>query len=315
MKKFIGITIAIMMLMITIPFVRTSTVGVPSHADVSESATEILDAWFVISNSSNELWNSSILGGPRSDSYIYGGEILEVFVIIRDYNGINTSHNPPTHSLSANLTPNNYHPSEFTLGPLIFNRYMGAGESIALFNLTFTMVNPAVLRCLHYIFIVINGVNYILHNLDFDPPLYDKIYINPYASPIFSNTSVSWSDLNPGDTDIESDGNPFNHTVHAFCNDTIDDEEIIYNVTVDYNLYINGSDMIQVGAQYPDIIPIENISFYTLGSSITSLSEIPYLIDHFKANNPQQFDFFIDVPNVISAGSYNGEINFIVETY
>ena len=117
MKKFIGIIITIMMLLISTPHMSTNSFGVPSEANVNETSAEITDAWIEIINMDGiEVWDQND-GGPRSDSYITDGEKLAVNVIIYDVNGI--FDDPLSHHIEAWLSPDNY-----DLGELVFIDYI-----------------------------------------------------------------------------------------------------------------------------------------------------------------------------------------------
>lgn len=294
MKKFLGIIIAIMMLLIATPFISTDSFGIdiPSVANIFDSPVVIVDAWIEIINSDGtEVWDQNEDVNLRSDSYINDGEKLVVNVIISDVNGI--FQDPPSHIIDAYLSPqDNY------LGELVFQSYIDA-PTTALFNLIYTMDNPDIVQCLHDVYIIINeGTPYTI---------YGFLYVNPYVTSSFSDASVVWTELYAGTTDKEADDNPYQHEVGAYCTDG----EIYYYVDVDYRLFISGTDMTQVGVT--DIIPCENIS-YDMGSPPTNpLPETSTLLGAFVANTPLTFNFFIDVPSIIQTGAYTGEINFVVE--
>ncbi len=299
MKKFLGIIITIMMLLISVPFVSTNSFGisintnVPSQANIIESPAEIVDAWIDIINMDGiKIWNSTEGADLRADSYINDGEKLVVNVIIHDDNGIYI--NPPSHVIHANLSPD-----DTSLGILDFKYYIGEGQTTAFFNLTYIIPDPEVLQCRHDVYIYVNDGDH--HEI------WDPLYINPYVMSTFTPGSVVWSELYAGTTDKEADGNPYEHNVSAYCEVLGAPDEY---VDVDYQISINGSNMTQAGV--PDIIPRENIR-YDMGGSSYPLPETPTLLGHFIANTPLTFNFTIDIPNIIQAGSYTGEINYIVQ--
>jgi hypothetical protein len=297
MKKILGMIITIMMLLISVPHMSTNSFGdtVPSEADVIDYSADYINAWIEIVNMSGAtVWDQR--NGPdniRSDSYINDGEKLIVTVIIRDLNGI--FDDPLSHHIYAYLSPDgNY------LGPLVFQDYLNSEDiTRALFNLIFTMNDT--LQCKHDVYVISEEVN---GGESYE--IYDSLYINPYVTASFSDPNVNWTGLLPGSTGVAAYNNTYGYAVGAFC--YVNDEPEWVNI--DYRLSINGTDMTQVGVA--DFIPCENIS-YDMGSSPATLLETYTLLGDYNATaSPLPFNFFIDVPNVIQAGAYTGEINFAV---
>jgi len=299
MKKFIGIIITIMMLLISVPHMSTNSFGVPSEADVIDYSADYINQWIEIVNmSGTTVWDQRAGPDIRSDSYISDGEKLIVTVIIYDINGIYQY--PPSHTIYAYLSPDNYY-----LGALVFQDYLDPEDPTrALYNLIFTMDDPEIVQCKHDVYVVSEEVNE-----GAPKEIYDRLYINPFVTSSFSDGNVAWTGLYPGSTGVAADNNTYRYVVGAWCwvNDT---EEWI---NIDFSLSINGTDMTQVNVT--DFIPCENISYDTGSGPATYLSKTYNLLGVYNvsADSPIPFNFFIDVPSVIQAGAYTGEINFQCE--
>jgi hypothetical protein len=300
MKKFVGIIISIMMLLISISFISTNSFGdeVPSVANVLDNSNYI-NAWIEIYNmDSIKVWDQRYgQDNLRSDSYINDGEKLIINVIIFDANGIYPS--PPSHTIDAYLSPDDDY-----LGTLVFQNYPNPEDiTRALFNLIYTMDNPDIVQCKHDVYVTSEDVN------DSEIyEIYDSLYINPYVTASFSHANVAWTGLLPGSIGIPADSNTYGYAIGAFCY-VNDDQEW---VNIDYNLSINGTDMTQVGVT--DFIPCENISYFMVSPPPTPLLETYTFLGVYNAtDSPLPFNFFIDVPSVIQSGAYTGEINFVFQ--
>jgi len=138
--------------------------------------------------------------------------------------------------------------------------------------------------------------------------IYDSLYVNPFTTASFSNASVAWTGLHPGSTAVGADNNTYGFAVGAYCEGDSGPE----GVNIDYRFTINGTNMTQVGVT--DFIPCENISYYMESPPATPLLETYTLLGVYNAtDSPIPFNFFIDVPIVIQAGAYTGEINFVFQ--
>jgi len=296
MKKFIGIIITIMMLLISVPHMSTNSFGDPvdSVADVIDYTAIYEQTWIEIRTLAGTLlWDQRDGSGSRSDSYIRNGENLTVIVIISDVNGI--YEDPLSHTIEAYLSP-----EDTSLGPLVFQHYMDGNKTIALFSLNFTM--GGIVQCKHDVYVKSTEVNE-----GAPKEIYDSLYVNPFTTASFSDANVNWSGLSPGSTHVGAYNNTYGYAVGAFC--LVDNES--WPVNIDYRLSINGTDMTQVNVT--DFIPCENIS-YDIGSGLATLLKTYTSLGLFNATaSPIPFDFFIDVPTVIQAGAYTGKINFLVQ--
>jgi len=285
------------MLLISVPHMSTNSFGVPSEADVIDYSADYIQAWIEIINMDDiKVWDQRYGGDNlRSDSYIRDGENLTVNVIIFDVNGI--YQDPLSHTIDAYLSPEDTY-----IGTLVFQHYMEPEDvSRALFSLIFTMND--IIRCKHDVYVksgeVYEGAPY---------QIYDSLYVNPFTTASFSDANVNWSGLFPGSTGVAAYNNTYGYNVGAYC--LVSGDEVWVNI--DYRLSIIGTNMTQDGVT--DFIPCENIS-YDMGSPpATPLSETYTFLDVFNATaSPIPFNFFIDVPTVIQAGAYTGQINFLVE--
>ena len=301
MKKYIGIFLIIMMLIVT-------SISIGDDTYTSEAVIEdyyptviYLDSYIAILNETNvDIWNQTNYpnDNDRSDSYIWGGETLFVNVTVRDDNGASELEG---HNVEVFLLP-----ELEPIGSLSFVDFKNIEKTIAYFTGTFSS-EFASLQCKHNVSVRISS--------DFGPFwIYDPLYINPEMSATFSEANINWSHLHVGDMDVEAFNNPYEYNITARC--WIVYQEAWYDVSVDTEVSINATDMALLGN--PSIvIPLNHIRYSVDGSPdhtpYTPFSLTPVKIGEFVANTPIEFNFTIDVP-FIDPGIYRGDINYFVNT-